>query len=317
MRTDCQTIACYSWKGGTGRSTAACNITSCLAAEGRNVLLIDLDIEAPGLYQVLDIEEEDLCRYSISDFLREPVFTPKGEELVEDPIGVEELLETENKGGIMDIGEYWANNNLRQLESGKLYLIPAVQGSIQIPFGKGSVEQKMRGLLLALKSNKELDLDYIILDSASGLRGSSLVAMFPSDLILVFFRWTRQHLRGAINSAMWITRFEEQYSRFTADYLLIASCVPGEKEFISLSSEEAAVYKGVFQDARRVLTEKLGDKGIVDEKNTISEILPLKWRERVIVLDDEDGRSNRYGEDYWRVANLISGWAAQRMVGEE
>lgn len=316
METGCQTIACYSWKGGTGRSTAACNIATCLAAEGKNVLLIDLDVEAPGLYQVLDIEEKDLCIYSISDFLREPLATAGGEELVEEPIGVDELLETENKGGIIDIGEYWAHSNLRQLENGKLYLIPAVPGSIQIPFGKGSVEQKLRGLLLALKSNKELDLDYIILDSASGLRGSSLVAMFPSDLILVFFRWTRQHLRGAVNSATWITYFEDQYDRFTADYLLIANCVPDEKEFMSLSREEAAVYKGIFHNAQRFLNKELGKKGFVNEKNTISEILPLKWRDEVIVLDDEGSRNSQYN-DYWKITDLIAEWVAQRRAGEK
>ena len=41
----------YSYKGGTGRSMALANIAWILASAGRSVLMIDWDLEAPGLHR--------------------------------------------------------------------------------------------------------------------------------------------------------------------------------------------------------------------------------------------------------------------------
>lgn len=45
-----KTIVFYSYKGGTGRSLAVANIAVCLSRLGKNVALIDLDFDAPGLH---------------------------------------------------------------------------------------------------------------------------------------------------------------------------------------------------------------------------------------------------------------------------
>lgn len=42
-------IAFYSYKGGTGRTLLVANTASFLAMQGRTVVLVDLDLEAPGL----------------------------------------------------------------------------------------------------------------------------------------------------------------------------------------------------------------------------------------------------------------------------
>src|SRR5713101_3700329 len=39
----------YSYKGGQGRTTAVANLGCCLYRLGYNVVLLDLDIESPGL----------------------------------------------------------------------------------------------------------------------------------------------------------------------------------------------------------------------------------------------------------------------------
>ena len=46
-------ITFYSYKGGTGRSMAVSNVAWILASNGYDVLLIDCDLEAPGLYRYL------------------------------------------------------------------------------------------------------------------------------------------------------------------------------------------------------------------------------------------------------------------------
>lgn len=49
--------AFYSYKGGVGRSMIACNFAYLAAKEGKKVLLIDFDLEAPGLHRS-DLFEE-------------------------------------------------------------------------------------------------------------------------------------------------------------------------------------------------------------------------------------------------------------------
>src|SRR3989442_12771377 len=46
-----QIITFYSYKGGTGRSMALANVAWILASNGHRVLMVDWDLEAPGLHR--------------------------------------------------------------------------------------------------------------------------------------------------------------------------------------------------------------------------------------------------------------------------
>jgi MinD-like ATPase involved in chromosome partitioning or flagellar assembly len=46
-------VTFYSYKGGTGRTMALSNVAWILASNGYDVLLIDWDLEAPGLHRYL------------------------------------------------------------------------------------------------------------------------------------------------------------------------------------------------------------------------------------------------------------------------
>jgi len=43
------TVTFYSFKGGTGRSTALVNVAVEMVKSGLRVLVVDFDLEAPGL----------------------------------------------------------------------------------------------------------------------------------------------------------------------------------------------------------------------------------------------------------------------------
>ena len=43
-----QIFTFYSYKGGVGRSMAVVNVAYALAAKGRNVLVLDVDLERRG-----------------------------------------------------------------------------------------------------------------------------------------------------------------------------------------------------------------------------------------------------------------------------
>ncbi len=46
-----QIVTFYSYKGGTGRSMALANVAWVLASNGKRVLTVDWDLEAPGLHR--------------------------------------------------------------------------------------------------------------------------------------------------------------------------------------------------------------------------------------------------------------------------
>lgn len=71
-------LAFTSLKGGVGRTTALCVLAAALVNEGRRVLVVDLDLEAPGLGSML-LNENTLPLYGMLDFLVE-----RGNGIVDD-----------------------------------------------------------------------------------------------------------------------------------------------------------------------------------------------------------------------------------------
>src|SRR5262249_22921003 len=65
-------ITFYSYKGGTGRSMALANVAFILASHEKKVLMIDWDLEAPGLhryFQPLLIDPELTSTEGLIDFV--------------------------------------------------------------------------------------------------------------------------------------------------------------------------------------------------------------------------------------------------------
>lgn len=252
-------ISCYSFKGGTGRTTSTANIATAFAQLGKNVCVIDLDIEGPGLSVVLDVENpKDTC---IQDYF-----------MAEDP---------EN----FDVTRMIIDIKARKIESdedkwksleGNLYFIPArigVEESTIVTYSQDKIQKWLNMLFEMLEENKDLGVDYLLIDSASGYSDMSSVSMAVCDLILIFFRWSRQHLRGTIK----IDQFFKSLISTEAErnYEFIGNSVPftlikGDKKDdfqIIMNSLETAVEKKVFS----MLPEN-------DE---------LKWNEKVIIFDEE------------------------------
>jgi len=62
----------YSFKGGVGRSTAIAAIAMQLAAEGQRIVVVDADLDAPGVGTLLAPDgEESIARWGVTDYLLE------------------------------------------------------------------------------------------------------------------------------------------------------------------------------------------------------------------------------------------------------
>lgn len=86
-----------SLKGGVGRTTALCVLAAHLAAGGRRVLAIDLDLEAPGLGTML-LDQTTLPRYGLLDYLVETNLAQVEDGFLSDMLGSSQL--SEGRGSI-------------------------------------------------------------------------------------------------------------------------------------------------------------------------------------------------------------------------
>lgn len=75
-----------SVKGGVGRSTALCVCASALARAGKRILTIDLDLEAPGLGNML-LTNETLPAFGLLDYFVESNLNNINEEFLVDMVG--------------------------------------------------------------------------------------------------------------------------------------------------------------------------------------------------------------------------------------
>jgi hypothetical protein len=93
-------IVFASLKGGVGRSTALAVAAADLARRNQNVLVVDPDLEAPGLGDLL-LAEERMPRLGAGDFLVENGIGGVPDALLEDFVGVSAL--TTGGGGRVDV----------------------------------------------------------------------------------------------------------------------------------------------------------------------------------------------------------------------
>jgi cellulose biosynthesis protein BcsQ len=67
-------VAFYSFKGGVGRSTSAALVALTLAREGKRVVILDLDLEAPGIEGSFSIPQSDVHAGVVDYLLERAVF---------------------------------------------------------------------------------------------------------------------------------------------------------------------------------------------------------------------------------------------------
>ena len=166
-------ISFWSYKGGTGRTIALANVAVELVRRGRNVGMVDLDLDAPGLYLLFGKDREEINkRGHLIDILQSK------------SIGIISSL-------IMDItlpGSF-------QSSKGRLYLLP----SINTPtLDRLKFDDEMFIFMSQVTDEfiKIFRLDYLLIDTRTGFSIFSGLGHFLSKLIIVTFRPDLQDTEG-------------------------------------------------------------------------------------------------------------------------
>lgn len=270
-----KTLMFYSYKGGSGRTVAAANVAAALTKMGTRVAILDFDFEAPGLQHVLEAgaTEQVKARRGIQQYLKNEIDLYEiTDEIAIDVFAADGPLSR------------YKNN----IPSGAVLLyVMASPGVRQIDSRDPKVAGKIENLIQTLADRQKLD--HIIIDAASGVGETYSLAAGVSDESLVFFRWSKQHVEGTLNFVKIMSGLKgfPQYVPFK----LIASASPSDGELNGVSDSQLRGELSVIKSATRAKIEK----ALADQKvdpptifHEIHEMLPLKWRENIVVFGREE-----------------------------
>lgn len=176
-----------SIKGGVGRSTALCVLAAHLAAQGRRVLAIDMDLEAPGLGNML-LPDETLPTFGLLDYLVEQSLGTLDDQFYADMVGPSWLG---GGRGRVDVVPAIGQRSLRNPENvlakiARAYLDGSESsGMSDLNMEPPSFMDHMRALIDRLAD--PLRYDIILIDARAGLHETTATAVVGLGAEVLFF----------------------------------------------------------------------------------------------------------------------------------
>ncbi|MBP0451307.1 tetratricopeptide repeat protein [Kitasatospora sp. RG8] len=211
-------VTFYSYKGGTGRTMALANLGWILASQGLRVLVVDWDLEAPGLhryYHPLLIDPELHATDGLIDLLRayvEQALPAPGDAAAAAPR--DWLAEP----GRLD--RYLCGLALDLPAGGRLDLMPAGRQNASYSAAVTSFNWRsfytradIRGaeFLYALREQWTGSYDYVLIDSRTGVSDTSgICTVLMPDTVVDCFTLGAQSIRGGVDAARAIVDADER-----------------------------------------------------------------------------------------------------------
>jgi hypothetical protein len=240
-------VLCYSYKGGSGRSTAAVNIAFELARQGHLVACLDLDIGAPGLHMILSEWNSGIKEYvkandggvGIQAFFNTPVpttrdvvglapamvFPADDRYLSSCLMPVLDSAETpETQGQLLFVFASTRERTITDLSGDAL-------GQRQFMAKYKILQQGLADLLVeraeraGVKDASRRPV-YVVVDGPNGITPVSLQLLKGADLVLMFYRHSLQHVKGTVETARKIrSHLFSEIQKRRLWILLVGSCV--------------------------------------------------------------------------------------------
>ena len=181
-------LAFYGLKGGVGRSTALAVCAADLALTGANVLVLDLDLEAPGLESVL-LRPDRVPDYGVLDWMAAATAGLDVSQLVPDMIGGSPFT---SGSGLVDVVPVVGRLTQARPDTFLSKLSRAyTPGAPSGEFMGKSFAQKVQVLLEQLEGRRRYDV--VLLDVRAGLHETSAASLLGLGAKVLLFGTNSPH----------------------------------------------------------------------------------------------------------------------------
>ena len=263
-------IVFFSIKGGVGRSTALAATAWSLAQSGQRVLVLDLDLESPGLSSAL-LPSDRQPLYGITDWLIEDL-VDNGDAVVDSMVATSNIS---HDGEIHVVPAHGADHGEYIAKLGRVWM-PKLQADGM----REMWSSRLSRLLQTLEARVQPDV--MLIDSRSGIDeiASACITDMGANLILLFALEGEQTWNG------YRMLFEQWQRAHVAEKIRERLKIVGA---IAPELDRVTYLEGLRESAYGIFVDTLYD-----------EIAPAK--------SEAIGPAS-HGNGKWRVDDLVEGWS--------
>ena len=200
-------IAFHSYKGGTGKTTIACNLAAMLSLRGYNVTLLDLDVYAPSLHAYFD--------YSPKKWINDLLF--ENSELNEIMVDMTPTLTKHAAYKPKKMGRLLVGFSNPQKEE-----VYKLEGSIRT--ANANIQLLRRFVQLREDLISDYESDYVILDTSPGIRYWSINSLAIADVLFLTLKFGDLDIEGTIKMA---NDIYGSFTKFGSKSFLLLNLVSG------------------------------------------------------------------------------------------
>jgi chromosome partitioning protein len=200
-------IAFHSYKGGTGKTTIACNLAAMLSLKGYNVSLLDLDVYAPSLHAYFD--------YSPNKWINDLLF--ENSDLNEIMVDMTSTLTKHAADRTKKMGKLLVGFSNPQKDE-----IYRLEGSIKT--ANANIQLLRRFVQLREDLISDYESDYVILDTSPGIRYWSINSLAVADILFLTLKFGDLDIEGTIKMA---NDIYGSFTKFGSKSFLLLNLVSG------------------------------------------------------------------------------------------
>jgi chromosome partitioning protein len=200
-------IAFHSYKGGTGKTTIACNLAAMLSLKGYNVSLLDLDVYAPSLHAYFD--------HSPNKWINDLLF--ENSELNEIMVDMTSTVKKYAADKSKKIGRLLVGFSNPQKEE-----VYRLEGSIKT--ANANIQLLRRFVQLREDLISDYESDYVILDTSPGIRYWSINSLAIADVLFLTLKFGDLDIEGTIKMA---NDIYGSFTKFGSKSFLLLNLVSG------------------------------------------------------------------------------------------